>query len=215
MPGKQTRTTAPRRRYIKKKKPISRAARLKAANPMKLNLKYIDYVSPTTTGVPVGAWGIQSLIGGAVRGTGPHDYEGTTMKPRSIDLRFSCNFSQPLQNMRLILFQWLSKNPTISGGDIMEDPNHVWSQLDWTNKDDILVLRDIMISGTRPEFNFAAGATRGDLQRIYIRGDKLVPIQWNAVGDIEYGDIKMMLMSDTIGTSNPHCIFYSRVTWTD
>jgi len=205
----------PKKRYYKKRK-MTRVDKINSAAKIGKNYKYYDNSTPAGGGISISGTVpiLFTQMGAVVRGTGMNQYIGSQVKMISWDFRFSCSIADSFNYIRVMMIQWLGdKVPVVA--DIIEDPTKVWSSILFSAKDDVVVLRDIMIEGSINITGTTAAAARNDCQRIYIKGKKLVNIQYNQASGITNGNPFLLIMSDSLVAPHPVINYYSRMIFDD
>lgn len=204
------------KKKVFKKRRMTRVQKINSAANIGRNFKYYDNSTAAGGGITISGTIpiLFSQMSGVVRGTGMTQYIGSQVKLISWDFRFSCSIADSFNYIRVMLIQWLGdKTPVIA--DIMEDPLKVWSSILFSAKDDIVVLRDVMVEGSQSFSGSVSSANRGDCQRLYVKGKKMVNIQYNAAGTITNGNPFLVVLSDSIALPHPVINYYSRMVFDD
>lgn len=175
---------------------------------------------------------ITSLTTNMAHSTGTlNAYIGGNVDPQSIQLRWhlvACQDSllSPItsdssNNVRISLIQWLADSTPVPG-DIFQalTPQNTISAWSVNNLDKMNVLYDqvfptyLTCFRTGISSNLASGNAYSE--RVYVKGRKIAPLRFNNAGSAtEFGDIYMIVSSDSTTTPHPTISWYSRLTYTD
>ena len=208
----------PKRRRYSRKATYNRGYRTKAAKITAAvtpsHTKYFDrFTSSAGVSVTVAFPIIHDVLGGITAGVGPSQYIGETIKPISWTVRYTAGVGDIHNGTRLILMQWIGKiAPSI--GEIFEQyiPH---SSFKHDNIDDMIVLRDIYLN--QRTNGYGPGPSDQPLSngKIYIKGKKMIPIQFNTDGGITNGMPLLICISDSLVPPDPFIVYYSRMLYSN
>ena len=214
-PYKKPRYSTPEARALRQANTTIRYQR-KTAGRVEMKVTYKnDAGSVTTTGV------IDQLTANMTRGNAAIDnFLGLEVLPTSVRVNIALTMGQSAiasgdgtNIMRVLVFQWYDSTlPAISG--ILQDATSPLSMLRWENKENIKVLADRLYALKQTGLQQDSHDAISD--RIYIKGKKMVPIQFNAAGNaVQKGNIYIIILSDSSVTANPYVVYHSQITYTD
>lgn len=187
----------------------------------KTDWKYTDS-AVAATGVSNGGQ-IISLCGNLTRGDLGYDqFEGNTIRPQAITLKYYFHTNQIFNTVRLMVFQWFdSSTPAVSG--VLQSTGVsslvTISPTLTTNKPLMKVLYDCThaIAPTASDATFT-NVAHGITQpvTVYIPGKRLRPVKFNSTTTARQdGDLFILVISDDVAPTHPVINLYSRLTFSD
>lgn len=187
------------------------------------DLKYTDVSQQNQSVTSSGT--VLSTTANLVRGdTGLNGFDGNTITPRGLTVKYAFNTNQSHNQVRVLCFQWFdSAVPTLSG--IVQTNATGLATLApilVTNKDYIKVLYDqsYIIAPTAgvPDTTvltsiYGQGTCNG---KFYIPGSRMKKIRFNSnTNTVQDGHIYILLVSDDSAPTYPAVNLYSRLSFYD
>lgn len=147
--------------------------------------------------------------------TGLNAYEGNSITPKGLEIRYHWNTDQEYSNVRTIIFQWFSAaTPAVT--DILQDitigASNPLSAPEINTKPFYKILHDALdVINT-----YNSGLARALVRKVYINGKKLRKIRSQATAStLVNGRIYCLVISDDQVTTYPAFAFYSRLSYYD
>lgn len=175
---------------------------------------------------------VTSLTANMAHGNGTlNAYSGSTVDPQGLQLRFNIVAGQdsatnPVSadssnHIRVCLFQWLADSTPVPG-DIFQSlsPQTTISAWQVNNLEKLNVLYDksfptyLTVFRTGTLANLASGNAYSE--KVYIKGKKMAPLRFNNAGNTtEFGDLYIVVVSDSTVTPHPTISWFTRLVYTD
>lgn len=162
----------------------------------------------------------QPISAALTRGTAYNQYIGNEVLPTSFRVQFSIAMGPGVgptagdgtNAFRVLVYQWMdSTSPAVSG--ILSTVSPL-SNLLWTNRENIHVLAD-KYYGLK-QASSATASWDMVVDTIYVKGKKMVPIQFNTATSLpQKGEISILVISDSAIATHPYFTFFSQLTFTD
>jgi len=144
--------------------------------------------------------GLVNLLAGLGTGAGPTGYQGVSITPIALTIRLMAYCTTSVSFQRFIVFQSLSSAVPVAG-DILQSGlgSLVVAPIRHIAKDDFLILRDILMSGTQSLNGQPAGMEdyKGHA-KIYIKGKKMCKISGVDSGALTNGCIYILSVADAL-----------------
>lgn len=177
------------------------------------NVKYWDYYQSPIY-IVSGSAHMFAPLDGLVRGTSGKTFVGNQIRPIAIELRYEItpggNNGNP--NLRFILMQATDGTfniPVLDAAMVLEDANKTSTPFQFEFKDSILVHRDVYLLT-----NVYQGVPLTG--KIYVKGKKLLQVQYTDAGAISMGRIFVICSSSSTTTlTAPQISYYIRVYFRD
>lgn len=157
-----------------------------------------------------------NLLNGIVRGTGTGDYIGSSIKPKSVELRGQMIAADVPGNwIRVIIIQDGSVSGTPVIGTMFQNASHpLYSPFNKNFTDTYRVLYDRMTLCTND--GVTGNGFLAKSFRVFISGKKLRGIKFlGATGAVDSGTLWWCAVSDSSASAHPTFTLLSRVNYTD
>jgi len=184
-----------------------------------LDYKYTDITGVALNATTTGA--TYSFLNSLVRGSsGINNFDGNTITPRGVLLKYYMHSSEVRNTMRVMIFQWLESDAAAPATVLQSTAAGLGpvSPVSVTNKPYIKVLYDKahQIAPTAGGDTTVKGEAVTPVETVYIPGRRLRSVRYQPTSNsIQYGNIVMLVISDDIITPSPQITYYGRVTFTD
>lgn len=143
-----------------------------------------------------------------------NNFEGSTIYPKGLTIRYQWSSDQSYTKMRIIVFQWKDSTlPTMalclaSFGSSLAP----LSGTTLASKPVMKVLYDSLETGSYP----TAGTSYTEAHKLYISGYRMLPVKYQATSDnIRTNGIYMLVISDDGAVNYPQFSYYSTLSFTD
>ena len=181
-------------------------------------LKVSQYSNAAAVDSSGAVW--QPIASGLSRGTAFNQFIGNELLPTSFRVQYSIAMGPGVgptagdgtNVVRVLVFQWLDSTvPAPAGVLATVSP---LSNILWTNRENIHVLADRFHA--LKQASSATASWDMVVDTIYIKGKKLVPIQYNTITNTpQKGEIMMLIISDSSIATHPYVTFFTQLTFTD
>lgn len=143
-----------------------------------------------------------------------NNFEGSTIYPKGLTVRYQWSTDQSYSKMRIIVFQWKdSVLPTpvlclsTTGSSLAP-----LSSTNLTSKPMMTVLYDSLETGSYP----TAGTSYTEAHKVYIPGYRMLPVKYHATtGTVRTHGIYMLVISDDGAVNYPQFSFFSTLSFSD
>lgn len=198
---------------------IQRVRMINSAKPVN-NIKYTDINFNTTvdnTGRMV------DLLNSVVPGTSSkNQFIGQAIQPISFQIKLVCAATDATNQFRVIIFQYIPPSTLPTMGYVLEAPTYTQSAIDFSHRDDLIILRDFYTHLTPPGTTYALagnyyGATSNpNMLECYIPGRKMARCQYDStLNQWSDGKLYVLLLSDSSVVPTPSVEFYARLQYSD
>lgn len=163
---------------------------------------------------------IYNVLGQLTRGdAGINNYDGNTVTPQGLTVKYSWNTNQTFNTLRVMCVQWFDAAIPVTTGILQSGTTNLvcLSPINITNREFIRVLYDktIVIAPTAggDTTPIGLGVNYG---QFFISANRMKKIRYNAsANNIQDGALYILLVSDDIAPTFPAINLYSRLSFYD
>jgi hypothetical protein len=195
---------------------------INSAKPVN-NIKYAD----TAFNIAVNNSGyIVDLLAYVTPGTSSkNNFIGQAIQPISLNLKLHCASTDTTNEWRVIVFQYIPPSTAPSMSYILESPTDCQSAIDFSHKDDLIILRDFytqqtppgtVYGGAIPPPTYYGPSSNPNILECYIPGRKMARCQFDSNLNIwSDGKLYILLLSNSTVAPTPSAKCYVRLQYSD